>query len=88
MLKLLLDVQLLISIRIIATMSPILDTHRYAGLEQGDTCICGNTLSPSFVADTECNIPCSGYNSQNCGGNGVSSTFGLSLTGKDLVLVL
>ncbi|KAJ7701835.1 WSC domain-containing protein, partial [Mycena rosella] len=42
-----------------------------AGVENGNECYCGNILTnnPVGARDVQCNAPCSGDASQNCGGN-------------------
>eukprot|EP01064_Diplonema_japonicum_P039206 TRINITY_DN977_c0_g5_i1.p1 TRINITY_DN977_c0_g5~~TRINITY_DN977_c0_g5_i1.p1 ORF type:complete len:2288 (+),score=451.00 TRINITY_DN977_c0_g5_i1:87-6950(+) len=45
------------------------NNYAFAGLQFGRQCFCGNTLSTSTrTADSECNTPCSGMTSENCGG--------------------
>ena len=41
---------------------------RYAGVENGDACFCGNADNKFIPTDSkECNIPCTGDPSQFCG---------------------
>ena len=41
---------------------------RYAGVENGDACYCGNTDDKFMPTDPkECNIPCTGDPGQFCG---------------------
>ena len=45
----------------------------YAGVQYGQECWCGDKLTPNSLAGrktnaTECNMPCTGDKSQNCGG--------------------
>ena len=41
---------------------------RYAGVENGDACYCGNSDDKFIPTDPkECNIPCTGDHSQFCG---------------------
>ena len=41
---------------------------RYAGVENGDACYCGNADNKFIPTDPgECNIPCTGDQSQFCG---------------------
>ena len=41
---------------------------RYAGVENGDACFCGNADDKFIPTDPqECNIPCTGDSSQFCG---------------------
>ena len=41
---------------------------RYAGVENGDACYCGNADDKFIPTDPkECNIPCTGDPSQFCG---------------------
>jgi len=44
--------------------------YRYAGVEYGNQCFCGNTWPSSYskVADNECNFTCAGDPTQTCGG--------------------
>ena len=43
---------------------------RYAGVENGDACYCGNADDKFIPTDPkECNIPCTGDQSQFCGGS-------------------
>ena len=43
---------------------------RYADLENGDACYCGNADDKFIPTDPkECNIPCTGDQSQFCGGS-------------------
>lgn len=41
----------------------------YAALSKGDTCYCMNVHGTNFLErDSECNLPCTGDRSANCGG--------------------
>ncbi|KIO26850.1 hypothetical protein M407DRAFT_234114 [Tulasnella calospora MUT 4182] len=43
---------------------------QYGGSEFGNECWCGNTLtSPIARPESDCNLPCSGDNTQTCGGS-------------------
>lgn len=45
---------------------------RFAGVEGGDACWCSRQVSESKADDaTDCNIPCSGDDTQLCGGDGL-----------------
>src|SRR5690242_14745993 len=39
---------------------------------QGSTCYCGDEIPPksAIVSNSSCNIPCNGYDQENCGGDG------------------
>eukprot|EP01059_Diplonema_ambulator_P016847 TRINITY_DN28820_c0_g1_i1.p1 TRINITY_DN28820_c0_g1~~TRINITY_DN28820_c0_g1_i1.p1 ORF type:complete len:2516 (+),score=639.61 TRINITY_DN28820_c0_g1_i1:711-7550(+) len=42
----------------------------YSGLEFGDQCFCGNTVTPAIqTIMAECDMTCFGDSNQNCGGN-------------------
>ncbi|KAH7310140.1 hypothetical protein BKA65DRAFT_166725 [Rhexocercosporidium sp. MPI-PUGE-AT-0058] len=41
---------------------------KYAGLEEGYACFCGNTLTGTASLDSYCNTPCFGNAAQTCGG--------------------
>ncbi|KAH9214800.1 hypothetical protein DL95DRAFT_279973, partial [Leptodontidium sp. 2 PMI_412] len=41
---------------------------KYAGLEEGYACFCGNTLTGTASFDSYCNMPCFGNAAQTCGG--------------------
>src|SRR4051812_25263888 len=49
----------------------------YQATSQGDQCLCGNTLpsTSTKVDDTKCEIACSGYASEKCGGKGFYSIY-------------
>ncbi|GKZ29776.1 hypothetical protein AbraIFM66950_006406 [Aspergillus brasiliensis] len=44
----------------------------YAAMTNGNYCYCGSSLPPSanLVSNSECNLDCPGYPSDQCGGNG------------------
>ncbi|KAF5018771.1 hypothetical protein F66182_9240, partial [Fusarium sp. NRRL 66182] len=42
---------------------------RYAGLKYWGVCYCGSTVGGAQLDDKECNLPCSGDNTQKCGGD-------------------
>ena len=50
-----------------------------AGVEFGQECYCGNTLANGLGQplsdDSQCNMPCAGDNSEQCGGNWVMNLF-------------
>ena len=56
--------------------------HAVMGLNQGSDCWCGSALPPDSdkVDDERCNTPCTGFNTDNCGGD---KTFSVHLTGYD-----
>ncbi|KAF4983339.1 hypothetical protein FZEAL_1231 [Fusarium zealandicum] len=41
---------------------------RYAGLKYWGVCYCGSSVSGAPIAEEECNLPCSGDETQTCGG--------------------
>eukprot|EP00743_Colponemidia_sp_Colp-15_P002761 GILK01002989.1.p1 GENE.GILK01002989.1~~GILK01002989.1.p1 ORF type:complete len:458 (+),score=61.76 GILK01002989.1:59-1432(+) len=55
---------------------------RYAGVQYGDYCFCGNTVGRyGTTAEIQCSVPCSGNASQTCGGlssNSVYTNLGLA----------
>ncbi|CAM1505383.1 Fc.00g110200.m01.CDS01 [Cosmosporella sp. VM-42] len=42
---------------------------RYAGLKYYGVCYCGTTVNGPQTDDSQCNLPCSGDNTETCGGN-------------------
>lgn len=52
------------------------------GLNRGSDCWCGSALPPDsdLVDDDRCNTPCTGFGTDNCGGD---DTFSVYLTGYD-----
>jgi len=42
--------------------------YAYAGVEYGSECYCGSSRPSTRVADTACNVPCSGSSAAVCGG--------------------
>lgn len=49
--------------------------YRYAGLEYYGVCFCGNTVAGAQLDESECSFPCTGDNSQTCGGNNQLSVY-------------
>lgn len=49
--------------------------YRYAGLEYYGECFCGSTVNGEQIEEAECNTPCSGNKSENCGGNNALSIY-------------
>ncbi|KAK0623035.1 WSC domain-containing protein [Immersiella caudata] len=48
---------------------------RYAGLTYYGVCYCGQTVKGPQIDDSMCNYPCTGNNSQTCGGDSILSVF-------------
>lgn len=48
--------------------SSICADYTYFGVEFGDECYCGNSLTPELVDDAECESPCYGDGTSPCGG--------------------
>ncbi|KAG6089703.1 hypothetical protein E4U15_001737 [Claviceps sp. LM218 group G6] len=46
---------------------------RYAGLEYYGVCYCGTTIDGVQLDDSKCSLPCSGDNTQKCGGDSTLS---------------
>lgn len=48
------------------------DNYKYAGVEYGGECYCGNILGigANSTLDTDCNMPCKGNSSEYCGAAG------------------
>ena len=51
--------------------------YNYAGVQYYSECYCGNTLGFQLRPDSECNTPCSGDSSQECGGGWRNSVYSL-----------
>jgi WSC domain len=49
--------------------------YRYAGLEEGGICYCGETVNGTPLPDSACNTPCSADATQNCGATGAISIY-------------
>ncbi|KAG5964532.1 hypothetical protein E4U57_005212 [Claviceps arundinis] len=47
--------------------------YRYAGLEYYGVCYCGTTIEGVQLDDSKCSLPCSGDNTQKCGGDSTLS---------------
>ncbi|KAG6278628.1 hypothetical protein E4U47_005141 [Claviceps purpurea] len=46
---------------------------RYAGLEYYGVCYCGTTIDGAQIDESKCSLPCSGDNTQKCGGDSTLS---------------
>ncbi|KAK3375012.1 WSC domain-containing protein [Podospora didyma] len=49
--------------------------YRYAGLEYYGVCFCGQTVSGTQLSEDKCNYPCTGNNTQTCGGSDIISVY-------------
>lgn len=49
--------------------------YRYAGLEYYGECFCGQTVNGPQLAESQCTFPCSGNQSEICGGNDILSVY-------------
>jgi len=49
--------------------------YRYAGLEYYGICFCGQTVNGPELPEEQCNYPCTGNNSQTCGGSNIVSVY-------------
>ena len=54
----------------------------YAGVQNGQSCLCGNSYG-RYGAATNCDVKCTGDNSQNCGGFSANSIYGTGASGGD-----
>lgn len=63
---------------------------KYFGAEYGRECYCGNSLnegsSMAGIAQTDCNMPCSGNSSQACGAGNRLTMFAFNQTLADLAV--
>ena len=51
----------------------------YAGVQYGQSCLCGNSYGKFGPADN-CNMKCTGYSSQICGGYNSNSVYGTGVS--------
>lgn len=51
--------------------------YKYAALTNGNSCLCSNTLG-TLEDDSKCSLSCSGYPSDNCGGDGYYAVYSLN----------
>ncbi|TVY44145.1 WSC domain-containing protein [Lachnellula subtilissima] len=49
--------------------------YQYAGLEYYGECFCGASVNGPQIAESNCNYPCTGDNSEACGGNDIVSIY-------------
>ncbi|TVY84936.1 WSC domain-containing protein [Lachnellula suecica] len=49
--------------------------YRYAGLEYYGECFCGASVNGPQIDESNCNFPCTGNNSEICGGNDIISIY-------------
>ncbi|KOS18068.1 WSC domain-containing protein 2 [Escovopsis weberi] len=49
--------------------------YRYAGLEFGGECYCGDALTTQKLSESSCNMPCNGNKKELCGSGNVISVF-------------
>ena len=52
--------------------------HKYAGVQYGNQCYCGNSFGKYDTADN-CDMACSGDESQMCGGTWANMIYGTGL---------
>lgn len=49
--------------------------YRYAGLEYYGVCFCGNSVNGPPIAESNCDLACTGNQSEICGGNDIISIY-------------
>lgn len=66
----------------ILTFFFILIEYDYAGLQDGDTCVCGNDGYDNFgrAEDGDCSDPCEGDEFEHCGGPAANAVYKTSLS--------
>ena len=57
----------------------------YLATSKGNECLCGNKTPANLVSDSNCNVQCTGYGQEMCGGNGYLSVYSLTGGGGDQV---
>ena len=70
------SLRLLLTVRLCVCVSAHLRSgYRYAGLEYGSECHCGNRIGSPLAAEEECSLVCRGERATPCGGVGRLSVY-------------